>query len=526
MAQETQAYKRSLSGSVGAGLSSVFSRAGRTYYILEHKVSSKYHKAGEAQEIIVDQIEIGRDSKCQVQYDESFQTVSRRHAAIVRDGENWKLVQLSQTNKTLLNGHEVQKEWYLQNGDEIQLSINGPKLGFIIPTGNKSKTGSIGLSRRLSLFRQQALKPYKTAMAVMSACIALLIVGGVGYGVYAHKQIGEMSGLISRYRNMVEDISKQNDDLQKMILIQDSITREMEKRNAAMARQLKQMRNNSPAANVASAVEKVKPSVFYIETYVMVSNGSTTETIKQMSSCGTGFLLDNGTFVTARHCVEPWLYNFSDLGISLNAMSVESQNVYAIIVAYDMQGNSYTFKSTDFAINRSHDEIISFPDDNGNRVRIRIAKYIGDIGKKIMNSSDWASVKRDYKGNALPKGKIHIDKDLSVNLPAGTELHVLGFPAGLGVMDSKKSDKVVEPIYNSMKVARDGLNSAGLIMVSQGFAHGNSGGPVFALKDGNLYAIGVVSKLMSETQRYNSEGVLTQQQQQYDEAVPIKYISY
>ena len=129
MAQATQTYKRSLSGSVGAGLSSVFGGGGRTYYILEHKVSSKYHKAGEAQEIIVDQIELGRDSKCQVQFDESFKTVSRRHAAIVRDGDNWKLIQLSQTNTTFLNGRPVQNEWYLQNGDEIQLSVNGKTHG-------------------------------------------------------------------------------------------------------------------------------------------------------------------------------------------------------------------------------------------------------------------------------------------------------------------------------------------------------------------------------------------------------------
>lgn len=187
MSQPTQTYKRSLAGSVGAGLSSVFNAGGRTYYILEHKVSSQYHRAGEAQEIIVDQIEIGRDPKCQVQFDENFKTVSRRHAAIVRDGENWKLVQLSNTNQTFLNGRPVVKEWYLQNGDEIQLSVNGPKLGFIVPTGNKSKTGSIALSRRLSLFRQQALKPYKTAMAVMSTVIVLLIAGGVSYGIIDHK---------------------------------------------------------------------------------------------------------------------------------------------------------------------------------------------------------------------------------------------------------------------------------------------------------------------------------------------------
>ena len=124
MAQATQSYRRSLSGSVGAGMKSVFGGDGRTYYMLVHKVTSKYHKAGESQPIIVDEIEIGRDPRCQVRFDDSFSTVSRRHAAIVKDGEQWKLVQLSTTNSTYLNGHHVHKEWYLQNGDEIQLSTN------------------------------------------------------------------------------------------------------------------------------------------------------------------------------------------------------------------------------------------------------------------------------------------------------------------------------------------------------------------------------------------------------------------
>lgn len=111
--QTTRPYNRTLSGSIGAGISSVVNPRGRKYFILEHKVSSKYHKTGENQEIIVNQIEIGRDSHCQVRFDESFSTVSRRHAAIVKDGDNWKIVPLSKTNTTLLNGQPIKNEWYL-----------------------------------------------------------------------------------------------------------------------------------------------------------------------------------------------------------------------------------------------------------------------------------------------------------------------------------------------------------------------------------------------------------------------------
>ena len=110
MSQPT--YKRTMSGSLGSGMKSLFGGEGRRFYTLEHKVSSKYHKAGEAQRIIVDQIEIGRSSTCQVRFDDSFVTVSAKHAAIVRDGDNWKLIHLSKTNPTYLNGHRVEKEWY------------------------------------------------------------------------------------------------------------------------------------------------------------------------------------------------------------------------------------------------------------------------------------------------------------------------------------------------------------------------------------------------------------------------------
>jgi len=46
MAQKTKIYNRSIAGSVGAGLDSVFNASEKRYYVLEHKISSKYHKAG------------------------------------------------------------------------------------------------------------------------------------------------------------------------------------------------------------------------------------------------------------------------------------------------------------------------------------------------------------------------------------------------------------------------------------------------------------------------------------------------
>lgn len=46
---DTQNYKRTLAGSVGAGMGALMGASGRTYFILEHKTPSKYHQAGESQ---------------------------------------------------------------------------------------------------------------------------------------------------------------------------------------------------------------------------------------------------------------------------------------------------------------------------------------------------------------------------------------------------------------------------------------------------------------------------------------------
>lgn len=174
---ETQ-YKRTIAGSVGAGMGAIFNASGRSYYILEHKTESKYHRAGESQKIIVDQVELGRDSSCQVRFDESMETVSRRHAAIVKEGNDYKLIPLSQTNATFVNGQPITSEWHLSSGDEIRLSSKGPLIGFIIPQGEKSLVKSIGLTERMNLFRKQALRPYKTAIWVL-AVVLLLAVGGL-----------------------------------------------------------------------------------------------------------------------------------------------------------------------------------------------------------------------------------------------------------------------------------------------------------------------------------------------------------
>ncbi len=207
-------YKRTVAGSIGAGMGALLNASGRTYYILEHKTSSKYHQAGESQKIIVDQIELGRDAGCQIRFDESFETVSRKHAAIVRDGENWKLIPLSSTNATLVNGQIINDEWHLKSGDEIRLSSRGPIMGFILPQGEKGLVKSIALTERMNLFRKQALRPYKTALWILAIILVLAVAGLVAWNMW---QAQQFENKLSDKQEQIIGIGKQLEESNSVI---------------------------------------------------------------------------------------------------------------------------------------------------------------------------------------------------------------------------------------------------------------------------------------------------------------------
>jgi pSer/pThr/pTyr-binding forkhead associated (FHA) protein len=472
-------------------MKSVFGGNGRTYYMLVHKVSSKYHKAGESQPIIVDEIEIGRDPRCQVRFDDSFTTVSRRHAAIVRDGERWKLIQLSQTNSTYLNGHHVHKEWYLQNGDEIQLSTNGPKLGFIIPEGEKGKVSSIGLTARLNLFRKQALRPYKTALTILSCVLLMAIAGLVWMGIHT--------------KDMEKEWETKNIAMQHMI---DSLNRaaiEMGANNDTLKAQIEQMKidkaeQDKTINNLRAKIRVIvpptngdllpyEPYVYYIRTsYINVywhDGGSTA--FKYIGWRGTGFMLEDGTFVTARHVSEAWYFwrqgNQTDETMRDLAKEVAlGGRVVAHFIATSSSGDRFEFTSDQMICTRSEDDLILDYDSDG-YVYVPLA---------VGSGSDWA-----YMKTSSTKG-LKYDSDKSRNLERNTNLTILGFPFGYGV-DEKYNE--VSPLVTSATVAANGLSAERTILTTNsGMEHGNSGGPVFYKNNsGKLVVVGIVSAIAGQS---------------------------
>lgn len=438
-------FRRTVSGSIGAGMGAIFNGSGRTYYILEHKTQSRYHNVGESQKIIIDQIVMGRDGSCQVRWEDTdeFQMVSRKHAAIQREGDSWVLIHLpTATNPTIINGmkklSQPGERYYLQSGDEIQLAQNGPRMLFIVPQGKQAMTSSIRLTERMNLFRQQALRPYRYALWGLLALILLAILGFALWNFHLQNQIDKQQ---EEARQYLTDIRREYDN--KIIELQDSlyrmeqrfipiedptyqtlqqqidelrqqrstvvnryttIYRTIEQKNPEAAQKMESPENlqeigTSPAqgsgedwnngggsgsdSGNASGPSTDEASVpmdksmgsdelrdYYPNIYRFKLEGITVGGARLPADannghdCGTAFVLSNGTIVTARQNVEPWVYYEKHTGSAWHAAMArfyaDGLTVSMKMKGYSTRGPANKFSnldSEDFIIDRSGDKV-------------------------------------------------------------------------------------------------------------------------------------------------------------------------
>jgi pSer/pThr/pTyr-binding forkhead associated (FHA) protein len=84
---------------------------------------------GEIQEFSDPAISIGRHPSSQVCFPPDLTLVSRNHADIIREGNQFKLIDHS-ANGTFVNGKRV-KEITLKNGDVLAFAEGGPKVSFL-----------------------------------------------------------------------------------------------------------------------------------------------------------------------------------------------------------------------------------------------------------------------------------------------------------------------------------------------------------------------------------------------------------
>jgi len=577
METQQNSYKKTLAGSVGAGVGALFNGSGRTYYILEHKTETAYHHAGESQKIIIDQIELGRAATCQVRFDESCETVSRRHAAIVKEGDKCKLIPLSQTNATYVNGIPVQNEYYLNSGDEIRLSSNGPVMGFIQPQGAQSLVKSIGLTERMNLFRKQALRPYKIALITMGILFVLAVGGLIAYNVYQNgvheEQVAALNSQIQQTQQEVQNAQQALDDANDMVNRQQAELQSIQNDQEATREQLEaaQQRVNDAeaaarrASNAAYAAnQRLSEQQQQMQELINDNNNNgsstsatsstttTTTTVTQddpkpaanattdISACvnnvyfivmdnvtvydhsnkvmaqfpcdnlvfGTGFLLNNGRFVTARRIARPWDYyinsdeklrrdlgrdergnywKFEDIQICANA----GLKVVANYTAYSPI-NSFKFASTELNVETSKSgvETFIFSGANGkveDEVRVSHDEY-SLYWYNTKPSIDWAVMLKRDQINDEAKG-LKPNTAFSSAPKGNTEVTILGFPNKQGFGSSLS----VHPITATNNINASGLNNGIIELASYRFKPGFDGAPVLAQFNGDWQVIGILS---------------------------------
>lgn len=105
---------------------------------------------GQIQEFDQTPVTVGRATDSSVVFPSDLKAISRHHAEIRREGNRFKLIDLS-TNGTFVQGKQID-EVYLKDGDVITFSKDGPKASFLSVIKKKAEPA-------VSKAQQEAPKP-------------------------------------------------------------------------------------------------------------------------------------------------------------------------------------------------------------------------------------------------------------------------------------------------------------------------------------------------------------------------------
>jgi len=492
---------------------------------------TKKHQAGDYKSYVVEHLKIGRGADCDIRYGDDFSTVSRHHASIAIVEKDFILRHNPKaSNPTLVNNREV-REHKLQNGEEIQLSQGGPKIRFNTST---MKTSTMGFTSRMALWGKQALRPYRYAVAVL----ALLLVASLGLAAWQFQKTGDR---LAQQQEEVDKVGEKVDQTEKTVasmessmteienryedrikLIQDRVRRtaasNQQQRRALLAQieQLKNERNEAienlgvggsadPMPNQSSIVNNglsdnevastMPSSGIYIIRAKNIEipmnedinvrgieiSGDDFQLKESTLWTGTGFLTQDGQFITARHVVQPWRYPQSVAGkeVFQKMNLLESHLGLTVDVAFeaeDQQGNTFTFKYSDFRLGDSQDRRHPFPEDAEpeNQASLKLAD---------LNDTDWAYM------NVARKGKVSFDRELPGKLQPGDKLYSWGYPRG----EKLQSGSTPTPSFGTMSVSKVVEGDNLIYTGNRSFTNGNSGGPVFAMIGDSPVVVGIVS---------------------------------
>jgi len=451
-------------------------------YKLEFLTSSEHYSTGKTEQIVVPFIELGRDKSCVIRFGESDEFVSRKHAAIQMRDKDRVLIAMSQTNPTLINGRPISGEWFLQNGDEIQLASRGPRMRYLTSV---TGTSTMGMTVRMQKFVGQALRPYRRTVQVLTTLLILSVTVSGGMLYKANSDIKNAEQTIARLLEMSKDVKESFEKASATSDIQAKKIKEIASLNSALKEQMKRMVGGISAPNSSSS-----PTVAVTEANMVSDNRKDFIYMIRVKSFslsdpdgtsmkvnygweGTGFLLDDGRFVTCRHVIEAWNFPSDEGSIAINA-SINNLSTTPVVEyeAINHLGQTISFKNSDFQFNISGD------------VKKTITTGEEEMVVNIASSDeDWAVTNANKTGSS-----ISYDNSILTNIKDGDKVEIIGYTHGSATQTSSK----IEPFRSEAMVGR-AQHDTRIDLVNHSVAGGNSGGPVFVKVENGYRVIGILS---------------------------------
>lgn len=209
---------------------------------------------------------------------------------------------------------------------------------------------------------------------------------------------------------------------------------------------------------------------------------------------GTGFFDTKGRFITARHCVEPWIAAADPLSETGRADIIWAAEAETFNIL-EVDENVYRRVVSCCTIHEGEKEIHRFRTDtclfSTEKDVIRNLRGVNDeLYWRELGHEKWESALGDIAGVRTGiRGKIHVAgheilRELAQNTPA----------AHWGYESASEEANFMNSRIKYPPVRRDGRITRCLVHSSEGIIQGFSGSPVLIRHKGRIHAVGVVSR--------------------------------
>ena len=423
------------------------------YFKLTYRQSSDKRQIGDFFLCGAQKLDIGQTKCCELRLPESseFEPVVFATILCKQDGKGYSIIKRTDFQELQINGKRLNICQSLKDGDLISFVIDGQTISLLFSMYND---GEYSASMGVVYKKNKSNRKIQYGIAAI-AFLALLI---SALSMYFRRDYH-----ILRHENLdVYDASIYHIYVDSVYLVQDSII------------------NGKLEEQVLEAVALDR------------------------QVAGTCFLTCDSLFVTARHCVEPWIDDEDWNGISYDdkmspavrlATMAETRNMLSGEERYRVKAHcmiskgleQYEYYSTDFHFNKSRDQVVCLGTDQH---PIYWRTIMPLASRRDMELGDFAYVEsKGLKGNL----QLADMKDMKAfRRQPDKDIVAIGFPLN----DNQDESICVKVFGNSQNVefTKDDSEIIGCIQMSAPINPGNSGGPVLAKIKDRILVVGIVSK--------------------------------